>query len=260
MRNQWKLMGNLRKVIHTGNLLVCSHHILRKDVRILHVGAHAGQERNLYGEFGIKDVYWVEPLPHLVEELKTIFTPDKVIPYAVWSQKKSLKLHISKNEVSSSFYEFASTNPFKGLETISELEVPTITLDEIVEDILPSDYKPLIIVLDIQGSEYEALSGLSKKNTNKILALVVEISETPVYEGAAAARQVRQTLSALGFHRTVSLVRPPTNHGDELFLRRKELLNLAILSRAMMTHLSIKFSLFRYQIRQKKIKNETPID
>ncbi len=238
---------NFRKIIHTGNLLICANGILRKNARILHVGAHAGQEGNLYSEHGLTDTYWVEPLPHLVQELKKEFSEKHVIPYAVWSKKEKMKLQIANNEVSSSFYKFASTNPFANQKTVSEIEVQTLTLDDIIEGYLPGDNKPIILVLDIQGSEYEALCGLSKKNTKNILGVVIEVSETPIYEGAATAEQLRRILKQLGYNRILSLVRPPTNHGDELFLKRQEFLRIGNLSRAFTMRILIAVSLLRYR-------------
>lgn len=260
MKFQKNILANFRSVIHTGNLLICANEILRKDVRVLHVGAHAAQERKIYTSYGLEDVYWVEPIPHLIKELTRIFSQKYVIPYAVWSKDMKMKLKISKNEVSSSFYGFASTNPFSNLETVNEIEVTTITLNEIIEKKLPLDNKQLILVLDVQGSEYEALLGLDKKNTRNILGMVVEISETPIYEGAATAEQLRKRLKSLGYFRSLSLVRPPTNHGDELFLKKRAMLNVITLIRSYSMSLLIKISLFRYNHRQKKKSNETSVD
>jgi FkbM family methyltransferase len=242
-----KILGNYRKVIHTGNLLICAKMILRRRFRVLHVGAHAAQERTLYSRFGVDDVYWVEPIPHLVKELRESLPEDRVIPFAVWSGKQTMKLLIAKNEVSSSFYKFADTNPFENQETVREVMVQTITLDNIIEQFLPDDKIPLVLVLDIQGSEYEALCGLSKKNTRKILGIVIEVSEIPVYEGAASAKRVRMLLKKLGYVRNQSLVRPPTNHGDELFFKRNQFLGILTIIRSSTIGILFRISLWRYK-------------
>ena len=258
MISQDGFLRHFRRIIHTGNLLICANEILGKDVRVLHVGAHAAQELDLYSTHGLNDVYWVEPMPHLVKKLTNILSEKYVIPYAVWSQRRTMKLQIANNEVSSSFYKFASTNPFINQETISEIEVQTITLDDILENFLPSDSKPLILVLDIQGSEYEALRGLSKKNRGKILGMVIEVSEIPVYEDAASAEQIRRYIKSLGYVRNLSLVRPPTNHGDELFLKKSVFLKINTLIRACTFSLLIKISLFRFLHNQEKSSHDAP--
>jgi FkbM family methyltransferase len=249
------ILKHTRKIIHTGNLLICANDILGLEIRILHVGAHAGQERNLYTEYGINDVFWVEPLPHLVKELKVLFTENRVIPFAVWSTRTKMKLQIANNEVSSSLYKFASSNPFTNQRTIKEIEVETITLDDVIEKYLPQDDKPFILVLDIQGSEYESLRGLTKINTKNIVGMVVEVSETPIYEGAATADKIRKILNQLGYVKTLSLVRPPTNHGDELFIKKSEFLSLSTLFRALTQRILIKISLSLFLLREKRRPN-----
>jgi FkbM family methyltransferase len=260
MKSQERLFRNHRRIIHTGNLLISANHIVGERVRILHVGAHEAQEQDLYSEYGLRDVYWVEPLPHLIVELKKKFPEENVIPFAVWSKKTEMKLQIANNEVSSSFYKFAPTNPFINQETISEVQVQTITLDEIIEKLLPLDDIPIILVLDIQGSEFEALSGLSKKNSRKILGIVVEVSEIPIYAGAAPAEELRKRLNTLGYKKILSLVRPPTNHGDELFLKDSVLFSIAVLIRALVIRLIIKISLVRFIRKEKKNLNVTTLN
>ena len=42
---------------------------LRKVSGVIHVGANAGQERELYAKFGLR-VIWIEPIPEVFEKLK----------------------------------------------------------------------------------------------------------------------------------------------------------------------------------------------
>jgi FkbM family methyltransferase len=228
------------------------------NLRILHVGAHAGQEMELYAENGLEDVYWVEPQPKAVHELRKKVENKRVIPYAVWSRPKSMKMQISENEISSSFFEFASTNPFLDQKMVNEVEVECITLDRIIKDFLPRDNKKLILVLDIQGSELEALNGLNLKLTKNLVGVVVEVSETSIYKGAAQAKEVRRHLRAQGFSRCLSLVRRPTNHGDELFLRNSNLWNFGRLVRTICLRLTTAISLMRFLYIQRGNQSGSP--
>jgi hypothetical protein len=44
------------------------HHFLGNVRGVVHVGANAGQERNLYAQYGL-NVLWVEPIPDVFAEL-----------------------------------------------------------------------------------------------------------------------------------------------------------------------------------------------
>lgn len=244
--------------MHTGNLALQAASILEMNLRILHVGAHAGQEIELYTEHGLDDVYWVEPLPNAIHELRKKVENKRVIPFAVWSRPDSMKLQIANNDVSSSFFEFAESNPFLNRETVSEILVECVTLDRIIREFLPQDDKKLIVVLDIQGSEHEALNGLNLQVMKNLIGVVVEVSETPIYKGAAEAKEVRGHLRAEGFSGCLSLVRSPTNHGDELFLRNSYLWDFGRLFRIICLRFTTSVSLMLFLCIQRGKQSDSP--
>jgi FkbM family methyltransferase len=223
-----KLFSKSRKIIHTGNLAAVVLSLLGKDLRIIHVGAHSAEELVLYSSYGVNDVFWVEPMADRVDFLKSKVSHDRIIPYAVWSKKTILKLHVNPNSVSSSLFQVEKNNPFNMKETVVSESVQTVTLDSILDEITPNDGKNLLIVLDVQGSELEGLKGLSQIRRSNLLGIIVEVSEIPIYVGAAKANDVRAYLKRIGFYRIMSQVYNPTRHGDELFINSNSAIKLNI--------------------------------
>lgn len=207
-----------RRAIHTGNFVVMFNELINEDIRVLHIGAHGAEEQDIYEMFGLKDVYWVEPMTKQIKLLEKSVELHRIIPFAIWSSATTLPLHINMNSVSSSLFEVESVNPFNLEETKTEEFVNTLTLDTVLEEFIPNDRKPLLVVLDIQGSELEALKGLRKGFKRHVVAVVAEVSEIPIYKGGATAFEVRAQMRELGFKRYLSHVYSPTRHGDELFL------------------------------------------
>jgi FkbM family methyltransferase len=200
--------------------------LIDEDIRVLHVGAHGAEEREIYEMFGIKDVYWVEPMAKQIRLLEKSVESHRIIPFAIWSNETTLPLHITTNSVSSSLFQVESVNPFNLEESRTEEFVDTLTLDTVLNKFIPDDCKPLLIVLDIQGSELEALKGLGNGFKQNVVAVVAEISEIPIYKGGATAVEVRSKMKDFGFRRYLSHVYSPTRHGDELFLNSSKRMGL----------------------------------
>ena len=202
-----------------GNLVSVASNLGFRGEGIIHVGAHLGEERQLYKELGISHRIWIEAVPEFYEKLKYLVEPDVSILSAIWSESATLPIHISNNLVSSSFFDFASSNPMNNQEMIKKILVQTSTLDQIVIGHLPSSAHDYFLVLDIQGSELEALKGLSLENSKVFTAIITEVSEREIYQDGAKAKEVRKHLRSYGYKLLASYVRPPYYHGDEIWIR-----------------------------------------
>jgi FkbM family methyltransferase len=171
----------------------------KKPIAVIHCGAHLAEEASAYYEYKFSPVVWIEAAPNLIPPLQNIiekYPGDRVIQAALWSESGIEKiLRISNNSYSSSLRNFGThKNTYPGIEFISEVTVTTVTLDDIG---IPKSGRYLL-VLDLQGIEYEVLLG-----ANEILKscdyIYLEVSKQELYSGQATWDQVSHLLSTQGF-------------------------------------------------------------
>jgi FkbM family methyltransferase len=140
------------------------HSYLRKIRGVIHIGANAGQERDLYDAFGLH-VIWIEPIPEVFEALKiniSGFPKQRAYKYLVTGEDgKAYKLHIADNSgASSSILDLSKHTEmypeiaFKDVITISGTSLGSILAAE-----RTNIRHFAAIVLDTQGSELEILKG-----------------------------------------------------------------------------------------------------
>lgn len=90
------------------------HHV--KPRRVLHVGAHTGEEAQSYFEMGCESVVWVEAnealIPSLQAHLATVPIKHQIITAALWDENKILDFKITNNLQSSSLYDSRSIHIF----------------------------------------------------------------------------------------------------------------------------------------------------
>jgi FkbM family methyltransferase len=115
---------------------------------------------------------------------------------ALGSCEAILPLHLSSNDGMSSslkrpgrhLTEFPSVS-FSGIEDVS-----VTTLESLLQDVTEN----VMVKLDIQGSELEALEGIGVA-LNKVVAIELEMTLVPMYRGEASVGQVLVTLETMGF-------------------------------------------------------------
>jgi|688.fasta_scaffold70354_3 FkbM family methyltransferase len=115
---------------------------------------------------------------------------------ALGSCEAILPLHLSSNDGMSSslkrperhLTEFPSVS-FSGLEDVS-----VTTLESLLQDVTEN----VMVKLDIQGFELEALKGIGVA-IDKIVAIELEMTLVPMYRGEASVGRVLVTLETMGF-------------------------------------------------------------
>ena len=194
---------------------------------ILHLGAHAGQERNNYLKLG-KPVLWLEANPEifkiLVENISS-FPEQSALCGLLGDQDGSEQtFHISNNAegVSSSIFPFGeyavgekSLWPELGLRMISTMTLPTIRLDTLLEGNARDAKDHDFWIMDLQGSELLALAG-AVKSLPFCNYLLVEVSSKEVYRGGPTYLDLRHFLEEAGF---IAAWEPFLLHDDVLFVR-----------------------------------------
>lgn len=194
--------------------------ILEQSTGVIHIGAHIGQEREIYFKFGVK-VIWVEADPEihkqLVDNIKTYVNQEAICALIGQDQLESRKFYISSNSgKSSSVFELGADVIHPNLSMVNTRTLPTETIFSLFSKRDLSDYN--YWVFDIQGAELEALKG-AQDLINICFIIKIEVSNREEYKGGANFEQVKNFLATKGF---IPLWLPAKNgHEDLIFVRTK---------------------------------------
>ena len=187
---------------------------------ILHCGAHLGEESALYRRCGAIEIFWVEAQPSKVSILRELFGSKNVFS-GVLAQESGRKVpfFITSNSLSSSSRQI-NPNPWDvSVEEVVQLE--TVKLDDIARDIYLRIRKlPDLLVLDLQGAEYEAILGADFL-ISKINFLIVEFSNYQLYKDQKTLIDILSIPSLQSFTLVYKL--EESGHGEALFVRASEL-------------------------------------
>jgi FkbM family methyltransferase len=158
---------------------------VQPDDLVFDIGAHVGGRTAAFRRLGAR-VVAVEPQPALVRTLKLLYGRDRAVaiePVAVGRNAGMVEfsLNIDNPTVSTAsdaFRTAAGGAPgWEGQAWTTTIRVPVITLDALVSRHGP----PRFIKLDVEGSEAEAIAGLTRPSP----ALSFEF--TTIQRGVAAA-------------------------------------------------------------------------
>jgi FkbM family methyltransferase len=194
---------------------------------VLHVGAHLAEEEKEYRAFGWGHITWIEAQPKLVKVLENSLSPEtnSVVQGAVWhTPGEKLVLNIASNSQSTSLLKFGTLPEYyPDITYVEELEVVTATLDEL----LPFDYTPDLINLDIQGVELDALKGFESR-LSKVNWIYCEVNTQELYEGCTLLPDLDIYLEQKGFKRLYIAWAPIGQWGDAIYARQSLSSNLAL--------------------------------
>jgi FkbM family methyltransferase len=176
---------------------------LRQVSGVIHVGAHVGQERHLYSQYGLR-VLWIEPLPELFAALtkNIVSTPKQRAIRALVTDVDgaACSFHVTSNEGGSSsvFPLGLHKDIWPDVSETKVLQMRSITLPTLLatEDIDASDYDAL--VMDTQGSELLVLKG-SESVIGSFRYIKTEAADFAAYEGGCQLADIESFLSNFGF-------------------------------------------------------------
>lgn len=152
-----------------------------KVTGLIHAGAHKGEEAPVYSALGFGAVTWIEAIPKLAKELEAVIQPpSKVINATLWSSPgKKMTFKVTNSSGSSSLFELKNHKiEYPQIHVKEVIDVKTQTLDQLNV----SGPEKNMIVLDLQGAEYEALVG-AKQTLSGIDYVITEVNRRELYEG-----------------------------------------------------------------------------
>jgi FkbM family methyltransferase len=194
----------LQALFHHRVLAGAEHrHVLSRDLgTVVDIGANRGQFALAVREWAPKArVISFEPLPSPATNFRRVFSGDDKVSLhqaAVGPASVRQKMHVSARDDSSSLLQISSvqTKMFPGTGEIATTEVRVGPLEEFVE--VDELQQPVMLKLDVQGFEYEALRGCESllKYFNWVYC---ECSFVELYKGQKLADEVISYLGTFGF-------------------------------------------------------------
>jgi FkbM family methyltransferase len=197
----------------------------RYDLRItgvVHVGAHLGEEAEVYDRMGVPRVLWIEANPDLLASLTRHvdrFAGQAAVQALVADDDGCvLPFHVANNGQSSSLLDFG-THPQHAPDVwfVETKHLPSTTLDRVLSDHDFRDFN--LLNLDLQGAELRCLRG-ARRALQQVDCVYTEVNEDHLYRGGALVGELDEFLT--GFER-VATAMTPAGWGDALYVRRDAL-------------------------------------
>lgn len=199
--------------------------------KIMHLGAHIGNEIEFYKDLNPDIIYWFEPNPELISDLKhNVFKyneiEQKVFDVAVSDKNEEIDFNLiysddMSNTGCSSIMELKYHSiQYPHIKKIKTVKVSAVNIDDfLIKNNLETDFD--YINMDIQGSEYNVLSTSQILfNETNFRIFQIETSKAEMYEGQKLEIDVINLMSQKGYER-VYYHEWSHNWGDSLFLKRK---------------------------------------
>ena len=174
-----------------------------KVSNIAHVGAHQGQEVNIYlNIFPNSNIHLFEPQKDLFKDLEEKFKNNENISlynFALGESKLTSHMFISNNHgESSSFYK-----PKEHLNLYPEIK---FNKSDLLYEIKPLDELGIqnidFLNIDTQGFELEVLKGATNTLLKNVKYILIEINTKELYKGAPLVNDIDSFLRNYDFIRT----------------------------------------------------------
>lgn len=178
---------------------------------VLHVGAHYGEEKDIYKKLGYSPVFWIEgdgeSIPILTYNVKD-FTDHHVIQAICLDEPRSVRFNIANNGQSSSVLELGThLQEHPEVFYTQTKEVFATTVDELKQFGFIDQCN--FMNLDVQGAEHLVLRG-AVEYLEGVTYLYSEVNQKELYKDCCLMKDLDRWLLAFGFKR---LDTEMTKHG-----------------------------------------------
>lgn len=169
-----------------------------KGVRtVLDGGANTGQYAARLRRLGYnEEIISVEPIPRVFRHLRERTLGDSrwtCVNAALARQRGSLTLNLASISEVSSVLPATGAVHTEAWRVTDPIVVPALSIDDLLQD---RDHS--FIKLDLQGYEMEALEGAGEA-LGRAVAIEVELSTVPLYQGAALLPEMVNYLADRGY-------------------------------------------------------------
>ena len=192
------------------------------------IGAHRFQEARLIGRIfpHLRHIYLFEPLAGPLAALRALEANDRrirVFPVAISDRDGTAQFHVTSNDgESSSLLAFGShTSLFPEVRVAQSIEVQTRRLDTLISQ--EKLEAPDVLLIDVQGAEYQVLSGIAPELLAKVRLIYAEVSTQRVYESEGLLPDVERLLAPRFVNLGFAPLRPDVPmHGNAVFVSEED--------------------------------------
>jgi FkbM family methyltransferase len=186
---------------------------------VIHVGAHYGQEKEVYDSLNIpfENRYYFEPNPEAFNRLiKNCNIKEKCYNLALGNKNGFSEMFIEKangGQSSSLLKPKLHLNQYPNIKFENFITVPVRKIDD-----LKIDFMSNFINVDIQGYELEFFKG-AKKTLEQIDFILTEVNRAELYEQCAQVNEIDDFLKKFNFER-ITTNWAGGNWGDAFYIKR----------------------------------------
>jgi FkbM family methyltransferase len=186
---------------------------------VLHLGAHEGEEAEIYSRCGLDHVVWIEGNPELIPALRASLEPrGHVVLEGLLSERAgdTREFFVTNNGMSSSLLPLGThLTSHPDVQVTHTLRLVTTTVDDLAasHDLGGLDF----VNVDLQRAELLALRG-SDATLAQVDYVYTEVNREDVYHGAAQIGELDRFLAARGYRRIVTRW-TAAQWGDALYVR-----------------------------------------
>lgn len=196
-------MFHALKRLFTNRVKQNSDEFLGRCRGVIHAGANAGQERDLYARYGLP-VIWIEALPAVYEELKANIAPyPKQTAICTLLTARDNETHVFR--VANNAGQSSSILDLKyhkdiwpGVHFVEQVEMQSMTLPSALSSINADISRFDALVMDTQGSELLILQGAGDL-LDGFDFIKTEAADFESYENCATVASLSGFLAGKGF-------------------------------------------------------------
>lgn len=207
--------------------------------RILHVGAHSGEEADYYASMGVTDVHWIEADPRtygkLVQRIQNFKGQYALNACISDDDGTEVDFHVASNGgQSSSILDFGThAKMHPDCTWVGSFKLKTVRLDTLFNSgRLPTTWNFDLVNVDVQGLELQVLKGMGvflstvkylylEVNKDHVYSSELKTSSGEVKQGCALVGEIDAYVAQFGFKRVETMwASANLSWGDGFFIKQ----------------------------------------